>query len=71
MTNAALAERIKALERQVAQIMEKVISPPVERDWRSTIGMFYGDPLMQEIDEAGRKIRESDREQAADDRPRH
>jgi hypothetical protein len=43
------------------------VNPTVEKNWRSTIGMFADDPLMKEIDEEGRKIREADREQARRD----
>ena len=67
MSNTTLEQRITALEQKVADLMEKVLSPPVEKDWRSTIGMFAADPLMKEIDEEGRKIREADREQASRD----
>jgi hypothetical protein len=61
MTDAILEKRVADLERKVADLIRK-------RDWRSTIGMFAGDALMQEIDEEGRKIREADREHARSDR---
>ncbi len=67
MANTSLEERVSTLEKQVAQLMEKILSPPIEKDWRSTIGMFRNDPVMKEIDEEGRKIREADREQAERD----
>lgn len=68
MTNAALEERIIALEETVATILEKVsTSQSVVRDWRKTLGMFDNDSLMKEIDEEGRKIREADREGAPRD----
>ena len=63
MSDTTLEQRVTALEKQVAELMEKILSPPVEKNWRSTIGMFAGDELMKEIDEEGRKIREADREQ--------
>ena len=34
---------------------------PARDDWMSTIGMFDDDPVMAEIIEAGRQIREEDR----------
>lgn len=64
MSNTTLEQRVAALEQKVADLMEKVLSPPVVKDWRSTIGMFKSNTLMKEIDEEGRKIREADREQA-------
>jgi hypothetical protein len=67
MSDTTLEQRVATLEQKVADLMDKVLSPPVEKDWRSTIGMFAGDSVMKEIDEEGRKIREADREQARRD----
>lgn len=67
MPLSTLEERVAALEQQMAALMNHVLAPPIQRDWRSTVGMFTGDTLMQEIDEEGRKIREADREQAQRD----
>lgn len=62
MSDTTLEQRVAALENQVAQLMERILSPPVEKDWRSTIGMFAGDdPVMKEIPDEGRKIREAER----------
>jgi hypothetical protein len=60
MSEPTLDERVAALEREVARLSNRIAG----KDWRSTIGMFAGDPIMQEIIEEGRKIRERDREQA-------
>ena len=62
-----LEERVTALEKQVAQLMEETLSPPPEKDWRSTVGMFRDDPVMKEVQEEAHKIREADREQAKRD----
>ncbi|HXV64866.1 MAG TPA: hypothetical protein VEK15_29480 [Vicinamibacteria bacterium] len=35
-----------------------------EKDWRGTVGMFANDPVMKEIQEEGRKIREAERRDA-------
>ncbi len=67
MSDTALEQRVAALEEKVDALSEKIISPPVEKDWRSTVGMFAGDALMKKIDEEGRKIRQADREQAERD----
>jgi hypothetical protein len=67
MSETSLEERVTALEKQVADLMERVLSPPIKKDWRSTIGMFADDAVMKEIQEEGRKIREADREQARRD----
>lgn len=63
MSTTTLEERVAVLEKQVAQLFAKQPGQP-KKDWRSTIGMFTGDPIMAEIQEEGRKIREADREQA-------
>jgi len=67
MPKSSLEDRVATLEKQVAELMERIMAPPPENDWRSTIGMFKDDPLMREIDEEGRKIREAEREQARRD----
>lgn len=67
MSEPSLEDRVATLEEQVAALMERILAPPVEKDWRSTIGMFADDPVMREIQEEGRKIREADREQARRD----
>ena len=67
MAETNLEDRVATLEKQVADLMERILAPPPESDWRSTIGMFKDDPIMRQVDEEGRKIREADREQARRD----
>lgn len=67
MSGTTLEERVTTLEKHVAELMERILAPPPDKDWRSTIGMFANDPVMREIQEEGRKIREADREQAKRD----
>jgi hypothetical protein len=65
MTPAAtLEERVAALEETVALLLSQSDSVVAKKDWRSTLGMFADDPIMKEIDEEGRRIREADRQQA-------
>src|SRR5438105_497024 len=61
LSQATLEERVAALEKHIVTLLARL--PPLEppKDWRSTVGMFAGDAVMKEIDEAGRKIREEDR----------
>ena len=59
-----LEERVAALEATVAQLLSQADAVEAKKDWRSTLGMFADDPLMKEIDEEGRRIREAGRRQA-------
>jgi len=61
-----LEERVVALEEIVAQLLSQPDSAVAMKDWRSTLGMFADDPIMKEIDEEGRRIRE---DEASDARP--
>ena len=63
MTQLTLEERVTALEEAVAHILSQSATGAGKKDWRSTLGMFADDPVMQEIDEEGRRIREADRQQ--------
>ena len=58
-------ERLAALEKMVGEIALSLSQKnPPQKNWRSTIGMFAGDPVMKAIQEEGRKIREADRDQS-------
>jgi hypothetical protein len=52
------------LEETVSQLLSQSDSVVAKKDWRSTLGMFADDPIIKEIDEEGRRIREADRQQA-------
>lgn len=70
MSEQTLEDRVAALELAVAQLSRQLLPGeklPPEKDWRSTIGMFAGDPVMEEIIEEGRKIREEDLRLARED----
>jgi hypothetical protein len=62
MAEATLEERVATLEQLVAQLMHTSEKMAREKDWRCTIGMFDGDPIMQEIIAEGRRLREEDRQ---------
>ncbi len=64
MSQRTLEERLAGLERQVAELKAQVATLAQPNDWRSVVGMFAGDEGMKRIDEAGRKIREQDRQRA-------
>ena len=65
MFQPTLDQRVAALEQEVARLSKRQPDgkQPLEKDWRSTFGMFAGDPIMKEIIEEGRKIRQRDRDQ--------
>jgi hypothetical protein len=62
--STTLEERVAALEETIVQLLSQSDLVVIKNDWRSTLGMFADDPIMQEIDEEGRRIREADRQQA-------
>lgn len=64
MAQPTLEERVTALEHTVAQLLSQTKAAATKTDWRSTLGMFADDTVMQEIDEEGRRLREADRQQA-------
>jgi len=69
MSDTQIEQRIQTLEQQMRDVLQSVQSSPprgsVTKDWRKSFGMFDDHPLMKQIDEAGRLIRQQDREQGA------
>ncbi len=64
MAQLTFEERLEALEKAVAQLTERSKPALENKDWCSTVGMFANDPVMKEIQEEGRKIRETERRDA-------
>jgi len=61
MAQPTFEERLEALEKAVARLADRS-QPALEGNgWRSTIGAFANDPVVKEIQEEGRKIREAER----------
>jgi len=69
MSQRTLEERITFLEETVKGLVAAVKTQKQDKDWRSTIGMFEGDPVIREIQEEGRKLREAERRAAKQDAP--
>lgn len=63
MSPQTLEDRMARVEKLVDELVQKAGSSEPAKDWRRTVGMFDGDPVMKEIIEEGRRIRELDREQ--------
>jgi hypothetical protein len=59
-----LEQRVKSLEEQVAQLSAVIHKNGSGKDWRRTVGMFTGDPVVKRIDDAARKFRQADRAKA-------
>jgi hypothetical protein len=56
-----LEQRVAALEKDMARLLQGTEPRPRFKDWRQAIGLFPGDELMKQIDEAGSAIREAGR----------
>ena len=71
MPEANIETRLNTLEQQVQGILAKLSaangSERSSKDWRHSLGMFNDRPMMRQIDEEGRRIRQQDREQVAND----
>lgn len=66
MTTETLEQRVARLEEQMrVMVSGGEGTASLRKDWRRTVGMFRNDPVMKEIIEAGQRIREEDRQQAA------
>jgi hypothetical protein len=63
MAEATLEERVATLEQLVAQLMHTSERTVRKEDWHRTIGMFDGDPIMQQIMAEERRLREEGRRQ--------
>jgi len=67
MSQRTLEERVSSLEETVAGLIAVASTDKRKKDWPSTIGMFEGDPVIREIQEEGRRLREADRRDAQQD----
>jgi hypothetical protein len=64
LTLETLAQRVTALEQEMAQWRQAHPQPsPPWKDWRQAVGHFTPSELSEEVDAAGRAIREADRQQ--------
>jgi hypothetical protein len=63
MAEATLEERVATLEQLVAHLLRTTAPGERPKDWHRTVGMFDGDPIMQEIIVEGRRLRDEDRRQ--------
>ena len=61
MTSAQLADRLEALEKEVARLASKISGPadPDRQWWLEDAGRFKDDPVFEEIDRLGKACRRS------------
>jgi hypothetical protein len=57
----SLGRRVAALEKSLAEWLRSQATPDQWRDWRKAVGTFVPSEISEEVDAAGRKIREADR----------
>jgi hypothetical protein len=65
MSSANLEQRIERLERIVEKLQSEFRRSPERDDWRSTVGMFSGDPIAKEIIDEALRLREQERQEMA------
>jgi hypothetical protein len=66
MVQETLEARVARLEQQMILVMAGRTgdSQPPADDWKQTVGMFRGDPIVQEMIEEARRRREEERSTA-------
>ncbi len=71
MSQVTLEERVTRLEKLYDGLIHCQLDrrEPGRDDWLKSVGMFADDPVMKEIIEEGRRVREQDRQQTRMDRP--
>jgi len=66
METSNVESRLQSLEEQMREVLNIVkvsaLGNKPTKDWRRALGMFDDDQIMKQIDEAGRHIRQQDRE---------
>ena len=60
-----LEQRVERLEQIVEELRGKTLREPGPDDWRTTIGVFSGDPRAKEIIDEALQLRENERQQLA------
>ena len=63
MPQATLEERVARLEKRLDDLVQERSSADQlpRKDWRRTVGMFKGDPIMKEILHETLQLREKER----------
>ncbi len=61
ITLRSLEKRVAALEKGMAEWLSLQANRGQWKDWRKAVGHFVPSELSEQVDAAGRKIREADR----------
>ena len=63
MNHETVESRVARLEQQMSVLMSGRAddSGPAPDEWQGSVGMFRGDPVVQEMIEEARRMREEDR----------
>jgi len=63
MSQGTVEQRLDRLEQLVESVVKRLSSDETrKKDWRRTIGMFDGDPVMREIIDEALRTRQQERE---------
>jgi hypothetical protein len=75
MVEQTLEERVARLEQRLDDLAggKATSFPAPAKDWRRTVGMFRGDPIMKQVIDGALRLREEERQvargQEAGDQP--
>ena len=63
MAEKTMEERVARLEERLDELANANAAPsqPPKKDWRRTVGMFRGDPIMKEVIDEALRLREEER----------
>jgi hypothetical protein len=64
-TLESLEKRIAEIEKCVTQLLQPTSQPLQWKDWCLAVGKYRATELSEEVDAAGREIREADRRESA------
>jgi len=72
MAERTLEERVTQLERRLDELAGGKGPQPQTptKDWRRTVGMFRGDPIMKEVIDGALRLREEERRLAHEEEAR-
>lgn len=72
MSQGTVEERLERLEKVVEGVVHQLSGVgPRKKDWRRTIGMFDGDPVMREIIDNALRARVEDRQRFYEEHDRN